>query len=480
MGPARRCWARAPTAQGAARHGHRLPNPGGPRGGLDKNGEYIDALGALGFGFIEIGTVTPRPQPAIPSRACSGCASTRRSSTAWASTTQGVEKLLRNVERASFRGVLGINIGKNFDTPIERAATTTSPAWTRSTTARLRDREHLLAQHEEPARPAVQRRAGRAAGRRDGRRADARAALRQGKPLLVKVAPDLDDEQVEAIAALAVKHAVDGLIATNTTLGARAVAGHRHAARAGAQRPPLFEPSTEVLRELATLRCKGRAPDRRGRDRLGHARQGEDRRGCQPGAGLHRLRLPRPGAHRRSTPRAAMIVGVPRETKEGERRVALLPLAVEEITAGGHDVRVETRAGKGPRLWTTRPIATPAPTSWSRADVWDRGPHRQGEGGAGADLAVMPDGVTIFSVSPPAPRARAHARAGCPWRDRDRLRDGARRRGDFPLLAPMSRIAGAWPSSDFPHARCSCSARACRLGGARRRHGAAERGRGAR
>src|SRR5262245_27659046 len=99
-----------------------FPNPVGLAAGLDKNGEYIDALGALGFGFLEIGTITPRPQPGNPKPRLFRLPEHEAIINRMGFNNVGVERLVRNVERASFRGVLGINIGKNFDTPNERAA----------------------------------------------------------------------------------------------------------------------------------------------------------------------------------------------------------------------------------------------------------------------------------------------------------------------------------------------------------------------
>src|SRR6187399_763379 len=99
-----------------------FPNPVGLAAGLDKNGEYIDALAALGFGYLEIGTVTPRPQPGNPKPRMFRLPEHEAIINRLGFNNHGVEKLVRNVERASYRGILGINIGKNFDTPIERAA----------------------------------------------------------------------------------------------------------------------------------------------------------------------------------------------------------------------------------------------------------------------------------------------------------------------------------------------------------------------
>ena len=241
--------------------GIAFPNPVGLAAGLDKNGEYIDALAALGFGFLEIGTVTPRPQPGNPPPRIFRLEEHDAIINRLGFNSQGVERLLRNVERARFRGVLGINIGKNADTPIERAAEDYLQC--------------LEAVYERATYVAVNISSPNTRGLRELQSGDLldellgavmakRASLAQRhartKPLLVKVAPDLDEPQLERIAELAVKHGVDGLIATNTTTGRAPVAGHRHAPQAGGlSGGPLFEPSTQVLRELSRL-LAGRIP----------------------------------------------------------------------------------------------------------------------------------------------------------------------------------------------------------------------------
>ena len=241
--------------------GIEFPNPVGLAAGLDKNGEYIDALGALGFGFLEIGTVTPRPQPGNPKPRMFRLPEHEAIINRLGFNNHGVERLVRNVERAAFRGVLGINIGKNFDTPNERAADDyllcLEAVYDRATyitvnisspnTKNLRD-----LQSSEALDALLSAIMGRHAAlvKRHGSR----------KPLLVKVAPDLDDAQVEAIAGLAVKHSVDGLIATNTTIAREAVAGHRHERHTGGlSGRPLFAPSTRVLGKLAAA-LQGRVP----------------------------------------------------------------------------------------------------------------------------------------------------------------------------------------------------------------------------
>jgi dihydroorotate dehydrogenase len=238
-----------------------FPNPVGLAAGLDKNGEYIDALATLGFGFLEIGTTTPRPQPGNPKPRIFRLVEHEAIINRLGFNNDGVERLLRNVERASFHGVLGVNIGKNFDTPIERAADDylqcLEAVYDRATyvtvnisspnTAGLRDLQ---------ASEKLDELLGAVMAKR------ATLATRHGrtKPLLVKIAPDLDDLQIGAIAELAMKHSIDGLIATNTTIGRETVAGHRHAQETGGlSGRPLFAPSTRVLGKLANA-LGGRVP----------------------------------------------------------------------------------------------------------------------------------------------------------------------------------------------------------------------------
>ena len=241
--------------------GLRFPNPVGLAAGLDKNGEYVDALGALGFGFLEIGTVTPRPQPGNAKPRMFRLEEHEAIINRLGFNNQGVERLLRNLERSSYKGILGINIGKNFDTPNDRAAedylacleavyarasyiTVNISSPNTQNLRELQSSERL----DELLRAVMEKRDALAA--RDG----------VSKPLLVKVAPDLDDAQVAAIAALAVVHRVDGLIATNTTIARDAVQGHRHAAEIGGlSGRPLFAPSTRVLASLAA-ELHGRVP----------------------------------------------------------------------------------------------------------------------------------------------------------------------------------------------------------------------------
>jgi dihydroorotate dehydrogenase len=238
-----------------------FPNPVGLAAGLDKNGAYLGALGALGFGFVEIGTVTPRPQPGNPKPRMFRLEAHDAIINRLGFNNQGVDAMLRNVEKSAYPGVLGINIGKNFDTPNERAAgdyvACLDAVYDRASyvtvnisspnTKNLRDLQSSE-KLDELLGAVMARRA--ALADRYGR----------VKPLAVKVAPDLDDAQIEAIATLAAKHSVDGLIATNTTVGREAVKDHRHGLQAGGlSGRPLFSLSTSVLAKLARA-LAGRVP----------------------------------------------------------------------------------------------------------------------------------------------------------------------------------------------------------------------------
>ncbi len=233
--------------------GIRFPNPVGLAAGMDKDARYLDALAALGFGHLEVGTVTPRPQPGNPKPRLFRLIDDEAIINRMGFNNVGVEQLLRNVEKSSFRGVLGINIGKNADTPLERAAddylACLEAVYARASyvavnisspnTRNLRDLQSAERLGELLAALVARR--------------DALAARHGGvKPLALKVAPDLDDAQIESIASLALAHRVDALIATNTTTGRGGVEGHRHAGEAGGlSGRPLFALSTEVLRKLA-------------------------------------------------------------------------------------------------------------------------------------------------------------------------------------------------------------------------------------
>lgn len=233
--------------------GIRFPNAVGLAAGLDKNGAHIDGLADLGFGFIEIGTITPRPQPGNPKPRIFRLPSAQGIINRMGFNNEGVDKLLDNVDRANYKGVLGINIGKNADTPIEQAAddylTCLRKVYSRASyvtvnisspnTKNLRQ----LQQSDELDQLLAQLKA-----------EQAQLADKHGKyvPIAVKIAPDLDTPQVQDIAAKLVKHRFDGVIATNTTLARTGVENLKFGNETGGlSGAPVKAKSTRVIRELA-------------------------------------------------------------------------------------------------------------------------------------------------------------------------------------------------------------------------------------
>ena len=229
-----------------------FPNPVGLAAGLDKNGEYIDALAALGFGFIEIGTTTPRAQSGNPKPRMWRLPEHQAVINRLGFNNLGVDALIRNVERARFSGVLGINIGKNKDTPNERAvddylfclervfarASYVTVNISSPNTQGLRDlqEEETLKRFIGTLRDAQERLA-----TTHGHRA----------PMLLKIAPDLSDAELDSIADVLNAAHIDGLICTNTTIDRTVIANARHAEETGGlSGKPLFDQSTSVLRAM--------------------------------------------------------------------------------------------------------------------------------------------------------------------------------------------------------------------------------------
>ncbi len=237
--------------------GLKFPNPVGLAAGLDKNGDHIDGLAALGFGFIEIGTITPRPQDGNPRPRLFRIPEAQGIINRMGFNNAGVDKLLENVRAAEFPkkgGILGINIGKNATTPIEKAAddylicldkvyndasyitvNISSP-----NTKNLRELQKDEALDDLLAQLKARQEA---------------LAQQHGKyvPMALKIAPDLDDTQIAAIADALRRHRMDGVIATNTTLSREGVEGLPNASETGGlSGAPVFKKSTEVLKKLST------------------------------------------------------------------------------------------------------------------------------------------------------------------------------------------------------------------------------------
>ncbi|MFO1319733.1 MAG: quinone-dependent dihydroorotate dehydrogenase [Burkholderiales bacterium] len=238
-----------------------FPNPVGLAAGLDKNGAHVDGLATFGFGFLEIGTVTPRPQPGNPRPRLFRLPQAQAIINRMGFNNGGAEALVRNVIAARYRGVLGINIGKNFDTPIERAAddyvTCLRIVYPHAHYVTVNisspNTRNLRSLQETEALDAL------LAGLKSEQTI---LADKHGRhvPLVLKIAPDLDDEQIHAIADLLTRHRIEGVIATNTTLSRAGVQGLPHGEETGGlSGAPVRDASTRVVRRLAA-RLDGRVP----------------------------------------------------------------------------------------------------------------------------------------------------------------------------------------------------------------------------
>ena len=254
--PAACLWRQARVDDPVTVAGLRFPNRVGLAAGLDKDGACIDGLGAMGFGHIEVGTVTPRAQPGNPKPRLFRLPPAQALINRMGFNNQGLDAFLSHVQRAhTFRaggGIVGLNIGKNAATPIERAAddyllcldgvyphadyvavNISSP-----NTKNLRQLQGDEAL--DALLSALQARRGKLA-RQHGRKV----------PMFVKIAPDLDEAQVGAVAASLRSNGIDGVIATNTTIARDAVQGLAHAQETGGlSGRPLFEASNRVVRLL--------------------------------------------------------------------------------------------------------------------------------------------------------------------------------------------------------------------------------------
>ncbi len=254
--PAQCLWAGARIDDPVTVAGLRFPNRIGLAAGMDKNGRCIDGLGAMGFGFIEVGTVTPKPQPGNPRPRMFRLPARQAMINRLGFNNDGLQAFVANVKRArSFRaggGVLGLNIGKNAATPIADAAADyligldgvyahADYVTVNISSPNTRDLRELQSDEALDALlSALQQRR-------------IELAERHGRsvPMFVKIAPDLDDAQLKLIAAALMSHGIDGVIATNTTVSRDAVAGLPHAGEAGGlSGRPLFEASNRVIRLL--------------------------------------------------------------------------------------------------------------------------------------------------------------------------------------------------------------------------------------
>ncbi len=233
--------------------GLTFPNPVGLAAGLDKNGAVIDGLAALGFGFLEIGTITPRAQPGNPKPRLFRLKEAEAIINRFGFNNLGVDNLIQNVETVKYRGILGINIGKNFDTPNESAVDDYLVCMRKvyahasyiTVNISSPNTKHLRQLQEKDALDALLAIL----------KAEQQVlAGKHGKyvPIALKIAPDLDKSQVVDIADLLKAHQFDGVIATNTTLARDAVVGLSNADEAGGlSGTPVREKSTLVISQLS-------------------------------------------------------------------------------------------------------------------------------------------------------------------------------------------------------------------------------------
>jgi dihydroorotate dehydrogenase len=244
-----------PQAKPLTIMGLTFPHPVGLAAGLDKNGDYIDALATLGFGFLEIGTVTPKPQEGNPRPRLFRLTEQEAIINRMGFNNKGMDYVANRLEKMQYRGILGINLGKNKDTPLENAAddyllglralgkfasyitiNISSP-----NTPGLRDLQHMdllthllsILKHEQKTILLSQKRY---------------------VPLVVKISPDLTEQELQELAAVLLQQQIDGVIATNTTLDRESIKTSPFAQEAGGlSGRPLHTRSTHTILQLHSL-----------------------------------------------------------------------------------------------------------------------------------------------------------------------------------------------------------------------------------
>lgn len=233
-----------------------FPNPVGLAAGLDKDGAYIDALATLGFGFIEVGTVTPLAQPGNPKPRMFRLKKSHAIINRMGFNNGGVDAFVANVQASRFHqekmGILGLNIGKNAVTPIENAASDYLQCLEKVYPYASYVTVNISSPNTKNLRQL------QSASELDGllsqlKQKQKSLANQYGKyvPIAIKIAPDIDSEQIKTISAALVKHGIDAVIATNTTITRDSVQGVTHAEETGGlSGAPVFEMSNQVIRGL--------------------------------------------------------------------------------------------------------------------------------------------------------------------------------------------------------------------------------------
>ena len=233
--------------------GLQFTNPVGLAAGLDKNGDAIDGFSQLGFGFIEIGTVTPRPQPGNPKPRIFRLPQATAIINRMGFNNQGVDHLVERVKAASYKGVLGINIGKNFDTPVERAVDDYLICLDKV----YEHASYVTVNVSSPNTPGLRSLQFGDSLRQllDGLRVRKdELAARHGRqvPIAIKIAPDMTDEETVDVARALLDCGMDAVIATNTTLGREGVESLEFGAETGGlSGAPVREKSTHTVKVLA-------------------------------------------------------------------------------------------------------------------------------------------------------------------------------------------------------------------------------------
>lgn len=259
-------YGRRPVSDPIELAGLRFANRVGLAAGLDKNARCIDGLAAMGFGFVEVGTVTPRAQSGNPKPRMFRLPEANALINRLGFNNDGLDAFLINVQKSSVRKpgtkrsmLLGLNIGKNADTPIENAVDdylicldgVYPHADYVTVNISSPNTKNLRALQSDAALDAL-------LGRIAERRESLAGQYSKRVPIFVKIAPDLDEAQVGVIAATLKRHAMDGVVATNTTLGRTAVAGMRHAEEAGGlSGAPVLQASNRVISQLRAALGRG-------------------------------------------------------------------------------------------------------------------------------------------------------------------------------------------------------------------------------
>jgi dihydroorotate dehydrogenase len=232
--------------------GLTFPNAVGLAAGLDKNGDYIEALAALGFGFVEIGTVTPRPQDGNPKPRLFRIPEAEAIINRMGFNNQGVDHLVEQVKIAQTDALIGINIGKNFDTPVEKAV----DDYLIGLEKVYAHADYVTINISSPNTPGLRSlQFGESLNQLLGSLKERQTELQQQNnryvPMAVKVAPDLEPHEVEELAQAFSQHEIDAVITTNTTMSREGVENLPFGDEAGGlSGRPVFEKSTEIVRQF--------------------------------------------------------------------------------------------------------------------------------------------------------------------------------------------------------------------------------------